>query len=101
MDADAIGVREAADRHVRAIVEGCLDDAIAEVVPEGRREIHANLSSLPQPLDGRVEDVRADKDQFVVLLWFKTSAEDEFGVVLESHWAFVEGIPQLHWAYQL
>lgn len=94
-------VRKAAHNHVRAVVDGRIDDAVASVVAEGREEIRENLSRLPRPIEGRVEDVREDRGEFVVLLWFKTSPEDEYGVVVESHWAYVDDEPLLHWGYPL
>jgi hypothetical protein len=94
-------VRDAARRHVSAIVDGRLDDAIALVVEDGRNEIRTNLERLTRPISGSVEDVREDKGEYVVLLSFKMSTADGFGMVLQTHWAEVDGVPLLHVGYEL
>ncbi len=89
-------MREVAERHVRAIAEGRISDALADIVEDIRAESEANLAlAAPLVSTAEVERVDVDRDEAVVLLRFVTRSGTQPDVLIESEWWEIDGRPQL------
>jgi len=95
-------VRRAAESHVRAIVEGRIDEALDGIVLDLRDESSANLI-LVAPLveDGTIGDITLADDTAIVELRFVTPGGDPPEVRIQSEWWEIEGRPQLVRAVQV
>jgi hypothetical protein len=93
---ERLAVREAAERHVRAIVEGRIADALADVIEDIRAESEANLLGVaPLVATVEIERIDVDRDEALVLMRFVTRSESQPDVLIESEWWEVDGRPQL------
>jgi hypothetical protein len=99
---DRITVRDAAEDHVRAIVDGRIDDALTSIVEELREESAANLSLVaPLVVEASVADVSIVDDAATVVLTFVTPGADPPEVRIETEWWEIDGRPQLVRAIQM
>jgi hypothetical protein len=99
---ETVTVREVAERHVQAIAEGRISDALADVVEDIRTESEANLALVaPLVTTAEVESIEVDRDEATVLMRFVTRSETQPDVLIESQWWEVDGRPQLVRAAQV
>jgi hypothetical protein len=99
---ETVTVREVAERHVQAIAEGRISDALADVVEDIRTESEANLALVaPLVTTAEVESIEVDRDEATVLMRFVTRSETQPDVLVESQWWEVDGRPQLVRAAQV
>ena len=90
---DEAAVREHAQAHGDAVVNGDLRRAAQDLGDEAKAKAPAVMGKLPQPVTGAsVESVEAAGDQFVALIRYSGK---ETSATVESRWADLDGRPTI------
>lgn len=90
---DENSVREHAEAHAQAVVQGDLGKAAGDLTTEVQQSAAAVMKQLPRPVTGAsVEQVTAEGDEFVAHIRY--SGEDA-SVTVASGWAEQSGRPMI------
>jgi hypothetical protein len=90
---DQARVRECAEAHANAIVEGDLRRASADLTEEGKKSAPAVMSEMPRPVrSAEVADVADAGDNAVATIVY---SGDDKHITVESRWVDREGRPMI------
>lgn len=92
-DMEETAVREHAEAHGQAIVDGDLRRASEDLTADAKAAVGPVMAALPRPVTAAsVESLQTDGEELVVVLRY--SGEDSQALV-ESRWGEVEGRPMI------
>ncbi len=90
---DEQAVRQAAEAHGQANVEGDLRRAGSDLTPEAMAGVKPVMAVMPKPLNGaHIEDVQQNGDEFVVRIRY---TGPDGAATIASHWADRDGAPKI------
>jgi hypothetical protein len=90
---DEESVKEAAENHAAATVDGDLDTAGSYLTSEGRANVRSVMGAMPDTLERHeIANVEQTGDDFIVNIRYSGGDKD---VTVESTWADREGRPRI------
>jgi hypothetical protein len=90
---DQAEIRERAEAHAKAVVEGDLVVASKDLTDEARAQAPDVMKELPRPVTGAdVGEVRTEGDDFVVGILYKGQDSEK---QVESRWVEAGGRPMI------
>ena len=90
---DAGVVRERAEAHAQAMVDGDLRRAASDLTPEAQAGAAAVMKQMPNPVQGgEVQDVASEGDAIVASILYSGATAE---LLIESRWAERDGRPMI------
>jgi 5,10-methenyltetrahydromethanopterin hydrogenase len=90
---DEVPTRKHAEAHVKAILEGDMDSATNDFVPDMRDQVQDVTAKLPQPTeDATIEKLDMEDDHAIVQIRYSNETES---VALRSRWEEHGGRPMI------